>query len=174
MKSPHNVIKPSIVRRAVPEDRDSIWELLRLNHVENGVFSLSEPKVDWLLDRVLSPEKIPEGDMGTRGYMGVIGPINQCEGLILITIGNFWYTEDFHLEEFTNFVHPDHRNSNHAKTLIGWGKQLSDRVIIPMLIGIVSNTRTQAKVRLYRRQLPEAGAFFLYNAATGTNSERKH
>lgn len=165
---------PSIVRRATPEDRDSIWTLFHLLHAENGIFPLSEPKVDWLLDRVLHPENIPEGDNGLRGYMGVIGPPNKCEGFILVSIGNFWYSTEPHLEEFANFVHPAHRNSNHAKTLLGWSKQLSDRIGIPLLIGIVSNTRTEAKVRLYRRQLPSAGNFFLYNAATGTNSERKH
>ena len=164
----------SVVRRALPEDRESIWELLLLNHEENGIFPLSERKVNWLLDRTLYPDSIPEGDMGPRGYMGVIGPINQCEGLIFTVIGDFWYTESFHFEELTNFVHPDHRNSNHAKALIGWSKQVADQVRIPLLIGIVSNNRTAAKVRLYRRQLPECGAFFLYNATTGTNNERKH
>lgn len=165
---------PSIVRRATPEDRDSIWRLFNLLHAENGIFKLSESKVDWLLNRVLYPERIPESDTQMRGYMGVIGPPNQCEGFILVSIGCFWYSDEPHLEEFANFVHPAHRNSNHAKTLLGWSKQLSDRIGLPLLIGIVSNTRTEAKVRLYRRQLPEAGAFYLYNATTGTNSERKH
>lgn len=164
----------SIVRRVEVGDRDSVLELFNLLHEENGLFSLSKEKVHYILDRVLDPESIPENDSGLRGYMGVIGPVGKLEGFILVMLSQYWYTDDICLEELANFVHPDHRVSNHAKTLLGWSKQLSDRVGIPLLVGIMSNTRTQAKVRLYRRQLPEAGAFYLYNATTGTNSERKN
>lgn len=154
----------SIVRRATPDDRKSIWVLLRLLHEENGVFTLSEPKLNWLLDRILHPERLSEGDTGVRGFMGVIGPSNALEGLLLMTLGAPWYSDDIILEEYANFVHPDHRRSNHAKVLLSYGRHISDQVGIPLIMGIISNIRTQAKVRLYRRQLPEAGAFFLYNA----------
>jgi hypothetical protein len=166
---------PSIIRRAVPEDRESIWTLLKLLHAENGVGSISEHKVNWLLDRVLYPESIPEGDMGPRGYMGVIGPVGQVEGMVLLNVGSYWYSDEPLLQEMMNFVHPNHRKSNHAKTLLSWGRYMSDKTGVPLLIGVLSNTRTEAKVRLYRRFLPEAGAFFLYNATTGalgTNGER--
>lgn len=156
----------SIVRRATPADREQIWQLFHLLHAENGVFSLSELKINWLLDRVLHPELIPEGDMGLRGYMGVIGPSHAIEGFILMVLATFWYTEDFHIEELTNFVHPDYRKSHHAKTLLSYSRHLSDKIGIPLLIGIISNTRTEAKVRLYRRQLPEVGSFFLYGASS--------
>ena len=37
------------------------------------------------------------------------------------------------------------------------------------MIGVLSNHRTEAKVRLYERQFGKpSGAFFLYNARTGT------
>jgi hypothetical protein len=127
---------------------------------------MSEQKVNWILDRVLYSEKIPETDTGMRGYMGVIGPHDALEGFILMVIGSWWYSEDFHLEELANFVHPDHRKSNHAKTLLGWSKHMSDKVRIPLVVGIVSNIRTAAKVRLYRRVLPECGSYFLYKGTT--------
>lgn len=158
---------PSIVRKATPEDRRGIWELFDMVHEENAILNQSKPKVDWLLDRILHPERIPEWDNGTRGFIGVIGPPERLEGLILLCLGSLWYSDDIILEEYVNFVHPDHRNSNHAKTLVGYARHLADKTGIPLLIGIVSNHRTAAKVRLYRRQLPEAGAFFLYNGYTG-------
>lgn len=158
----------SIVRKALPEDRKGVWELFRLLHEENGVFSLSEHKLNWLLDRILYPEKISESDTGTRGFMGVIGPVGSPEGFILMVLGSFWYSDDIILEEYANFVHPEHRRSKHAKMLLSYGRHLADEVGIPMVIGIISNIRTAAKVHLYRRQLklPEAGVFFVYNSKT--------
>jgi len=158
---------PSIVRRAGPDDRKGIWSLFDMVHEENAILSQSKPKINWLLDRILHPERIPEWDNGTRGFIGVIGPPQALEGLILLCLGSLWYSDDIILEEYVNFVHPDHRNSNHAKTLVSYARHLADQTGIPLLIGIVSNHRTEAKVRLYRRQLPEAGSFFLYNAHTG-------
>lgn len=156
---------PSLVRKAIPADRDSIWDLFRLLHKENGVFQLSEHKINYLLDRILHPEKIPEGDSGVRGFMGVIGPPGALEGLLVMVLGSFWYSDDIIFEEYANFVHPGHRKSNHAKALLAYSRHMADNVNIPLVIGIISNIRTEAKVRLYRRQLPEAGSFFLYNSA---------
>lgn len=158
---------PSIVRRAIPEDLKGIWELFELVHEENAILSQSKPKINWLLNRILHPERIQEWDNGTRGFIGVIGPSHRLEGLILLCLGSLWYSDDIILEEYVNFVHPDYRNSNHAKTLVSYARHMADQTGVPLLIGIVSNHRTAAKVRLYRRQLPEAGSFFLYNATTG-------
>lgn len=155
---------PSVVRKAVPADRKSIWDLFHLLHKENGLFPLSEQKINFLLDRTLYPERIPEGDMGLRGFMGVIGPVGRLEGLLIMVLSTFWYSDEIMFEEYANFVHPEHRKSNHAKALIAYSRHMADNVEIPLVIGIVSNIRTEAKVRLYRRQLPEAGAYFLYNA----------
>ena len=158
---------PSIVRKATPDDRAGIWELFDMVHEENAILSQSKPKINWLLDRILHPERIPDWDNGTRGFIGVIGEVGKLEGLILLCLGMLWYSDDIILEEYVNFVHPEHRNSNHAKTLISYARHLADNTGIPLMIGVVSNHRTAAKIRLYKRQLPEAGSYFLYNAHTG-------
>ena len=154
----------SVVRKAVPADLKAIWELMNLAYGEVGMFHRCDAKVDWILDRVLNPERIPPEDLGFRGYMGVIGPVGgPLEGFILLSIGCYWYSDQYHLEEYINFVHPEHRRSDHAVTLLGYAKNLAEQIGIPLVIGVLSNKRTESKVRLYRKKLPLAGAFFVHN-----------
>lgn len=154
----------SIVRSAGPEDRAEIWRLLRLLHAENAMFSMSERKVNFYLDRLLHPENIDPSDSGPRGFIGVIGKPGQLEAGIMMTVGSIWYSEELNLDEHFNFVDPSHRASNHAKSLIKYAKHCVDEVGIRLVIGILSTKRTAAKVRLYEREMTAAGAFFIYPA----------
>lgn len=153
---------PSIVRVARPEDHTEIWRLFLQGHKENGQFNLAPEKVDYFLSRALCPQTIPEWDTGPRGAIGVIGDVGALEALVFVTISSYWYSHDRHLEEFLVFVDPESRRSNHARALVEWMKLQSDRTGLPLVTGIISNTRTEAKVRLYERMLPKVGAFFLY------------
>jgi RPA family protein len=48
--------------------------------------------------------------------------------------------------------------------MIAFGKRCSDEINIPLVIGVVSNERTKAKMDLYRRQLGEpCGGYFVYS-----------
>lgn len=154
----------SVVRPAVPQDRAEVWRLLRMLCAENGMFELSDRKVDYYINRLLHPETIVEGDTGPRGFIGVIGPVGALEGCIMLTVGSMWYSEDFTLDEHLNFVDPDHRASNHAKSLIEYAKSCADKIGIRLVIGVLSTKRTAAKVRLYERQLTAAGCFFVHPA----------
>ena len=81
-----------------------------------------------------------------------------------------WYSDQDILEEKAIFIHPDYRNAKggRARRLVEFSKEASDYLKIPLIIGVLSNHRTEAKVRLYERQFGKAsGAFFLYNAQTG-------
>ena len=128
---------------------------------ENGMFSLSDRKVDYYITRLLHPESIAQDDTGPRGFIGVIGPVGALEGCIMLTVGSVWYSDDWTLDEHINFVDPAYRNSNHAKDLIEYAKNCADRIGIPLVIGVLSTERTAAKVRLYGRYLTPAGAFFV-------------
>ena len=68
--------------------------------------------------------------------IGVVGR-DRIEGLIMLLIAQFWYTEDWCLEEIMNFVLPDHRRSTHAKDMIAFAKRCSDEIGIPLVIGVV-------------------------------------
>lgn len=157
----------SIVRAATPADESEIWRLFRLLHTENGMFDISEEKVQDTIDRVLKPDTILPGDNGPRGIAGVIGEVGRLEGAIMLIFGTPWYSDVISLGERLNFVDPEHRNSNHAKTLISYAKHMIDQLRLSdndlrLVIGVLSTKRTAAKVRLYERQLQPAGAFFVY------------
>lgn len=159
----------SIVRPACPADREEIWRLLRMLCAENGMFNLSDRKVEYYISRLLHPDSISLDDTGPRGFIGVIGSIGALEGCIMLTVGSVWYSEDFTLDEHLNFVDPAHRSSNHAKALIEFAKGCADRIGIRLVIGILSTKRTAAKVRLYERQLTPAGVFFIHPAQDGVH-----
>lgn len=146
----------SIVRLASAADEAGIFQLCKLLHKENGLFPMDDDLVE---------ETIRNGIDQNGGVIGVIGPSGALEGIIYLSISHFWYSRKPHLEELFNFVHPDFRRSEHAKALIDFAKSCTSGNI-RLVIGVVSNERTVAKVRLYERRLGKpAGAFFVYPQA---------
>jgi len=93
--------------------------------------------------------------------IGVIGPVGALEALVFVTIGTFWYSNDSHIEEFIVYVDPEYRRSNHAHALMDWMKEQVEITGLPLVTGIISKERTEAKCRLYRRMFPKVGEFFL-------------
>jgi hypothetical protein len=147
-------VTESIIRLAAASDEDEIMALCQELHSENGLFPMSEQRVREMLRRCWDRK---------GGLMGLIGAPGAIEAMMLLLISSYWYTDQWHLEELFSYVRPSARRSTHAKTLVAWAKRASDEIGIPLVIGILSNTRTEAKVRLYRRQLQDpAGAFFVY------------
>lgn len=160
VKAPAILNAPSVVRLALPEDAKEIWRLFLQGHKENGIFTLAPDKVTWFLSRVLMPETIQIGDTGPRGVIGVIGSIGNLEGLVFLTIGQYWYTHEYHLEEYIIYTDPEHRRSYHVQALVQWMKDQVEVQQMPLVTGIISTYRTEAKCRLYRRMLPKVGEFF--------------
>lgn len=164
---------PSVVRPATPADTGELWRLFRLHHEENALFALSEPKVQFYLDRTLHPERIGPEDAGPRGVIGVIGPVGALEGAIMLVLGSPWYTDQISVNDCMNFVDPAHRCSSHAKVLISYAKHIVDSVRADgqtdfrMIIGVVSTKRTAAKIRLYSREVEAVGAYFMYPPVDG-------
>lgn len=129
-------------------------ELCRLLYSENAIFKIDDDKVRNFLRQGFNNE---------GALIGVIGEPDHIEGAIYLYIGEFWYSHEKHLEEFFNYVRPEHRKSKHAQKLIEFAKELSNATL-PLVIGVLSNERTEAKVRLYERQLGKScGAFFVFN-----------
>jgi N-acetylglutamate synthase-like GNAT family acetyltransferase len=149
------------VRTATPQDEDGIMELARLVNKENGVFKMNEDKVR----DMVRPSLYLSG-----GIMGVIGPKDRIEGLVLLRVSQYWYSDAAFLEEMCVYVHPEYRaaKGGRARKLVEFAKKASEKLELPLMIGILSNSRTDAKTRLYERQFGNpAGAFFLYGVKTG-------
>jgi hypothetical protein len=143
------------VRVAEGEDFPHVMELTRLAHEEIGVHSYSENKV--LNVVLLHFEKC-------GGLIGVIGEKGMpLKGYILMAIDSPWYSDDHILTEMNTFVRPEHRKSTYAKQLLAFSKHASNALNLCLSIGILSNERTAAKVRLYQRQFSFGGSFFIHH-----------
>ena len=115
------------------------------------------------------------------GIVGVIGnPGSPIEGAVVLQMGEVWYSTELVLEEKAIYVDPAYRatgnRSNHAighaRKLAEFAKYVSEQMGMPLAVGVLSNHRTEAKVRFYKRIFGEpAGVFFLYNAKTGLKEE---
>lgn len=145
---------PGRVRIADPKDEEELMELCRQLHKENGIFSLNEDKVRDTLHMAFDRK---------GAVLGVIGTPGKFEALICMLVSSFWYSSDPHFEELFCYTVPEYRKSENAKDLIGFAKWCSDQSNFPLLIGVMSNERTEGKVRLYQRQLSKPiGSFFFY------------
>lgn len=145
---------PTIVRLAVPEDMDGIVRMIFELHDENGLFPLSEARIREYMQRYLD---------GRGAVIGVVGDVGSPVASIYLAFDQPYYSEAFFLNEAWNFVHPDHRNKRYAGQLINFAKWCAERMGVVLMMGIVSNHRTEAKIRLYERQLEKAGAYFMHN-----------
>lgn len=146
------------VRIATQADEPAIYELLIRMHGESGMFAFNEKRVR---------EHIEAGTRYKGGIAGVIEGPKGVEATIGIATGQVWYSDDWHISELWNFIHPDYRTSGHAPRLIKFAQWCSDQMQLPLLVGVVSNKRTEAKVRLYKRLLPQTGTFFMWGGKVG-------
>ena len=154
-----NIVK---VRTGQPDDVDSMMELALSAVAENG---LTDPSPVKLLNEIwaaLNQE---------RGIVGVIGPPGgKLEAAILLRVDELWYSSNSSLIERAIFVHPDYRSAKggRARKLCDFAKQAAEALEIPLVIGVLSNQRTEGKMKLYQRVFgSEAGCYFIWNGKTG-------
>lgn len=151
-----------VVRVGTPEDLDDIMELALRACDENGFLN---PSPQRLLHEIYPALH------GDHGIIGIIGkPEGKPEGAVLLRIGTMWYSDAPVVEEKAIFIDPDYRSAKggRARKMCEFSKKVADSLGIPLIIGVLSNSRTEAKVRLYERQFGKpSGAFFLYGAKTG-------
>lgn len=153
------------IRLATPNDVHDVMALALSACDENGFV---DPNPQKLLAEIWPALNLDHGLVGLIGKEG-----GKPEGAILLRIGTMWYSDHQVLEEKAIFIHPDYRNAKggRARKLCEFSKQVADSLGIPLLIGVLSNHRTEAKVKLYERQFGKpSGAFFLYGATTGQKS----
>ena len=157
------------VRLGTPADEAAMLKLALAAWEENGIKDVNPEKMLAMIKPALYL---------WQGLVGIIGEPNQkIEGAVLLRMSQMWYSDAWMLEEKAIFVDPEFRKSQggrksstklHASTLCDFSKKVADELNIPLIIGVLSNHRTESKIRLYERSFgPPAGAFFLYNVQTG-------
>jgi hypothetical protein len=151
------------VRVGTPEDVDGVMAMALKASAEN---SFVQPLPERLLEEIYPPLCLD------RGIVGIIGGIDDpYQGAIVLRIGKMWYSNEDVLEEKAVFVDPVYRaaKGGRARLFCEFAKRAALEMNLPLLIGVLSNDRTEAKVRLYERQFGKpAGAFFLWNAITAS------
>ena len=157
------------VREAKPEDFE---EIMRLSFAAASENALSEPDIGLLKSEVL------DGITRNGGVIGVIGGDagSKLEGMIILKISSMWYNMEPIIQDNAIFVDPDFRSAKggRARKLAEWAKLTSEKLGIPLAIGVLSNSRTEAKIRLFERVFgPPAGVYFLHNAKTGLSDVKE-
>jgi len=106
-----------------------------------------------------------------HGLVGCIGkPGGEIEGMVVLTIGTLFYSDEPCVEEKVLFVRPEYRNAKggRARKLCEFSKSVAERLCLPLIIGVFSSIATKQKIELYRREFGEpSGVYFLYNSRTG-------
>lgn len=156
------MIITSPVRKALLADKDEVLDICAQDHAENGQFSYAPDKVERTVNKILADNE---------GVIGIIRRKADIEAIMILEIGQMWYTDDWCLKETINYVRPRYRRSTNAKDMISFGKRCALEIGLPLMVGVVSNERTAAKMELYRRELGEArGGYFIYNMTLPTRS----
>jgi hypothetical protein len=158
------------VRVGTPEDVHGFMALCLMGSEENGFV---KPDPVRLLEEVW-PALNRDG-----GLCGIIGKpgTEDFEGGILLRTTKLWYSDKIVLEERGVFVHPEYRaaKGGRARKLCEFAKAAADKLEMPLLIGILSNHRTEGKVKLYERVFGRpAGAYWLVGGETGVTNKVEH
>ena len=148
---------PGRVHIAEQKDEEELMVLCRNLALENAMFPVSDDKVRAMLRRAFNRE---------GGVLGIIGESGKIEGMIYMMVSTFWYSDKPYLEELFLYVSPEYRKSKNAIELMKFSKWCSDQSGFALVIGVISNEKTEGKVKLYQRQFfKPAGNFFFYKGS---------
>ena len=152
------------VRTGTPQDIHLMMDLALAACDENG---LSSPSPTKLCTEIWSALNLH------HGIVGIIGEQDKpLEAAVLLMVESQWYSDDLVLNERAIFVAPEFRQAKggRASKLCDFSETTSVRLGLPLMIGILSNQRTEAKVRLYQRKFgTPSGAYWIVNGHTGAS-----
>jgi len=146
------------VRLSETGDEMSLVTLVQEVHRESGFFPM---------DTIAVLSTIRRGIARDGAMIGVVGDVGDVRGAVMLTVNRMWYAaadDGTFLSELFMIVSPQHRRSTCAKHLMEFSKEAARRLGFKLLIGTASTERTEAKIRLYRRQFPhKVGESFLFD-----------
>lgn len=158
--------RPLDVRLATISDEEAALELMCIAQREQPIFTLNYNKIRGVIQRCTRPQAA-EGKFGALALID--GPDGTLEGYLLMLVTQHWFTDDWHVDEISNFVRPDIRKvrPGHARKLINFAKWFAEAMDMPLIMGILTTKRLEAKIKLYGRQLIPAGCVFVHNTGHG-------
>jgi hypothetical protein len=139
---------------ATIEMKPEILELLREMHEEVDLFPYDYDEANDHISKMLNRE---------GGIIGVMIADGRLEATVGLRLDRLRYSKRWFLSEMFIFVRPELRKSTRAKCLLQFAKKCAEEMEIPLLLGITSNIRTEAKRKLYERQFDPMGSFFVHN-----------
>ena len=148
------------VRTGKPSDIHPMMALALSACADNG---LTNPSPVKLLGEIWSALNLQ------KGIVGIVEE-EEIRAAALLRIDSLWYSDEVSIIERAIFVHPDHRSAKggRARLLCEWVKKLQSSLDMPLIIGILSSERTEAKVKLYERQFGKhSGAYWIVGGTTG-------
>lgn len=145
------------VRLAEPEDLHGILALMKEACAEDAQHPIDEEKVFSMVMRHYNKQ---------GAMIAVIGELGNPIAYCLSILDPLWYSQEWQLLELSLFVSQEHRKSTYAKQMMQFMKKASEGLKLDLTIGVFSNARTEAKVRLYKRQFPQVGAYFCFRPSS--------
>ena len=150
------------VRLAVPGEIEELLAIGRELYEENALQAGDND-----MDEDAIRQAVEAAILHGNGILAVIGK-DPIEALTLMQFHKYWYKKNFHLQELFVFCRAPYRRSRNTKVLLEFNKAAALKLGIPLLIGAVSNERTEQKLRLYQRVYGKpAGFYFLVGGHTG-------
>lgn len=150
----------TVVRLAGPADEDQLIEFLRDHPLADSAM-LGE--IDW--DRVREHVRL-----GTQRKGGLHGIIDGDRGDIAGSIGmmwdRWWCVRNWGFAQLWLFVRPEYRRHGYERDLNEWAKRMRNAVQegaghpVPITSAVVSDTRLDTMIRLWRRSGRMIGAVF--------------
>lgn len=154
--------KPAGVRIGTVADEAALHRLMMLD-VEENARAIAEPCPDKVMEHIQS---------GTRRRGSIIamidGPFGEPVACMLLQPFQWWWSKALFLQEVWNYVHPEHRASKHADSMMKFARWSSDNMSrefghrVYLLQGVTAKDNVQKKVAFYSRYGNYIGAFFIY------------
>jgi len=123
---------------AVRGEERKIYDLLMLMYEETGIASLSKAKVANEIDRLMDE--------------GVIFVAREGESIVA-TMGvgpsQFWYSDDWHIQDSWLFVKKGYRRSRHALVIMKAVKKFAKSAHLPLAVGVFAPKGVERKNKLF-------------------------
>ena len=118
--------QPTIIQMADWNDEPEIWKLCEEMQAE-------QPKHNLNWDRVGAVVRL--ATRRERGILLVVrGEGSYIKAACLLVLDQVWYSDDWQLVEYFNFVRKNCRKSTYAKDLIAYAKGCADTLGVELIV----------------------------------------